>query len=166
MKGTKYPLLFTYHDILAGNGFIAGIRIRGRSLMVEEEDGDVWIYGVNPGGISNGGKSQKEAASAFRSVYQAVLYDIAEEAQTFAELKDEVESFCAETNVPNAQEWRKAVKLVRNGLLGSDWLDRRPADSDRGVEVVEITPCEDAELAVKQRPAPSYNGSDEQLLAA
>jgi hypothetical protein len=49
---TRYPLLLGFHDLVAGNGYIAGIALsNGRALLVDEGDG-FWMYGVNPGGMA------------------------------------------------------------------------------------------------------------------
>lgn len=41
---TRYPLLFGFRDLIAGNGFVAGVAINGRALLVDEDDG-FWIFG-------------------------------------------------------------------------------------------------------------------------
>ena len=150
MNGTKYPLLFTYHDILAGNGFIAGIRIRGRSLMVEEKMG-----------MSGSTESIRVASVMVERARRRPPQHSDRCIKPFSMTSQKRLRRLPNSRMgwrgsvrrrmrPMRKTWRKAVKLVRSGLLGSDWLDSRPADSDRGVEVVEITPCEEGELPVKQ----------------
>ena len=62
---------------------------------------DVWIYGVNPGGLAAKGPNQKEAAEEFRASYRTVLIDLAEECIDFDAFKNQVEKFywstCAAT---------------------------------------------------------------------
>lgn len=165
MSNTKYPLLFTYHDVLSGNGFVAYVEMKGRSLMEQVSEDEVWIYGINPGGIAASGKSQKEAANAFLESYRAVLFDIADEAKGFAELEAEVGSFYSDTNRPNSKAWWNAVRRVRAGKVDLDWLERQQAESKRGVNVLDITPCVDAEPQ-RRKPEPSFNNFAKDLLAA
>ena len=54
---THYPLLFGFRDLVAGNGFVAGVNLNGRALLADEGDGFV-MYGVNPGGIAAGGSNR------------------------------------------------------------------------------------------------------------
>ncbi|MEE8585810.1 MAG: hypothetical protein V3T83_13265 [Acidobacteriota bacterium] len=156
MESTLYPLLFTYCDILAGNGFIAGVQVLGRASMVQEVDGDVWVYGVTPGGLSDGGASQKEAAAAFRESYRAVLFDIAAETAHFADFKAAVEEFDHDASDEMVKEWQEGVALVRRGELSLDWLDKESSDScDFSVQVVEL--AIDADASAKRRPEASFN---------
>ncbi len=164
MSETTYPILFTYRDVLAGNGFVAGVEIKGRYLM-SEENGEVWIDGVEPGGIGAGGSSDKEAAAAFRQMYQKVLFDIALEAKTFEEFKAEVEKFFRDVNDLISKEWWDAVKLVRKGKVTSSWLAQESADSNLGVRVHEL--CMDqAAASVTQKPEPTFNAPEHWSLAA
>jgi hypothetical protein len=113
-QGTRYPLLFGFHDFVAGNGFVAGITLHGRALLVDEGEG-FWMYGVNPGGVAAGGASLGEAQAEFRSAYRSVLFDIASEAGGFEDLKSQVERFFAETNEPTRAEWEEAMTVARKG---------------------------------------------------
>lgn len=105
---TCYPLLFGFRDLIAGNGFFAGVTVAGRALLADEGDG-FWMYGVNPGGVAAGGATAAEAQAEFRRMYTSVLFDIAAEAASFEELKAEVEQFFHATNEPTAAEWETAV---------------------------------------------------------
>ena len=105
---THYPLLFGFKDLIAGNGFFAGVSVAGRALLADEGDG-FWMYGVNPGGVAAGGATAGEAQFEFRRMYKSVLFDIAAEAADFEELKAEIEQFFRSTNEPTAAEWEAAV---------------------------------------------------------
>lgn len=104
---TRYPILFGFRDLIAGNGFVAGVTVNGRALLVDEGDG-YWMYGVNPGGVAAGGATATEAQSEFRVAYRSVLFDIAAEAMDFATFRTEVERFFNETNEPTKAEWDEA----------------------------------------------------------
>ena len=151
---THYPLLFGFRDLVAGNGFVAGVDLSGRALLVNEGDG-FWMYGVNPGGIAAGGGTAGEAHSQFRSAYRSVLFDIAAEAVDYAEFEREVTSFVEATNQPTAAEWDEAVLEVRRGKVDADWLPKRKAESRIGVQI-----------SLLDHPVPSANVLDEAELAA
>ena len=163
---TSYPILFSYQDILAGNGFVAGVEVRGRYLMVQEDEGS-WAHGVNPGGLSAGGASQKEAAAAFRDMYRKALFDIIEEAATIDELRTEVANFVQQTNGYYAEAWREAVILVREGKLTSDWLETQKAEEVQ-VLVTELVleEIENEESGTVRRPTPSQNQVEHLVQAA
>ena len=134
---THYPLLFAYKDLVAGQGFLASVAIAGRALICEDEEG-CWMYGVLPGGICADGDSQKEAAAGFRSTYQAALYDMVAEAPDFRTFRRQVQQFFEDEDRVLAKTWQAAVAAVRHGDLESDWLSRQPADSPRGIKVVQM----------------------------
>jgi hypothetical protein len=113
---THYPLLFGCSELVEGDGFFARIAVSGRALLVDE-DGELWVEGINPGGFSAKGASPGEALAEFCSAFRAVLLDIASGAGSFQELKDEVQKFFEETNVPALRDWEEAVQRVRSGQL-------------------------------------------------
>jgi len=133
----KYPILFSRRELIEGNGFIAGVSVNGRALL-SAENGETWVEGVNPGGFTAKGSSSSEALAAFGEEFRLVLFDIATEAASFEVFKTSVEAFFNETNRTALREWEGAVTEVRQGKLAADWLDRRPAESPLGIEVVRI----------------------------
>lgn len=151
-----YPLLFDYKDLIAGNGFLGVVFSGGRAILVEDDDG-IWMHGVTPGGISADGQSQKEATAAFKGAYLATLYDIAAEAVDFGHFQKAVSELFTDENAVFAAEWTEAVRKVREGTVTSDWLEKRAADSRRGVQVFHIR-----EKSVN----PTLNALDTALLAA
>lgn len=147
---TRYPILFGFKDLIAGNGFFASVAGNGRALLVDEGDG-FWMYGVNPGGISAGGGNVAEAQFEFRLAYKSVLFDLAAEAAGFDEFKAQVEQFYLETNEPTAEEWGHAVIEVRQGRIDADWLTKRKAESRIGVDIVLL-----------EQAVPSVNALEDQ----
>ena len=107
-----YPLVFSFNDIIAGNGFVAHVVTEGRVLLVEEED-DVWMYGVQPGGVAGGDPVRRTAYSEFKDNYRAVLFNIAADTTTFEEFKNRTQRFFDEVNEPNAILWAEALATVR-----------------------------------------------------
>ena len=133
----RYPILFSRRELIEGNGFIAGVGVKKRALLFEEDD-ETWVEGVNPGGFTAKGSSPSEALAAFCEEFRLVLFDIALEAPSFEGFQAGVERFFDETNQTALHEWEEAVAAVREGRVTAEWLDRRPAESPLGIEVVQI----------------------------
>lgn len=114
MPEIHYPLLFTLRDAISGNGFLAGITISGRALMIRE-DGAWCIYGVRPGAIAESGSTPEEAFLKFRERYKSVLFDFAEEYNDFASFKAEVERFYNEPDLEEENRWTEAFRKLRSG---------------------------------------------------
>lgn len=151
---TCYPLLFARHELIEGNGFVARVAVSGRALLTDEE-GEVWVEGINPGGFAASGKSPSEALAEFGTAFRAVLFDVAADAKSFEEFRAEVHRFFEETSVPALREWEEAVQQVRAGRLDAEWLAKRPADTKLGIEVAEVS-----------QPAATNNELGEAALAA
>jgi hypothetical protein len=114
---TNYPVMFTFKDVVSGNGFLSGVTMSGRALMCKESDGNWWVYGVHPGGMAQFGPSAMEAFSKFRASYTTVLFDIAEEASNFDAFKTEVELFYNECGEGEEARWDAAAKAFRDGTI-------------------------------------------------
>lgn len=133
----KYPLLFSRRELVEGNGFIAAVVVNGSALL-SEEDGEVWVEGVSPGGFSSDGLNHGDALAKFCAEYRAVLYDIAADTADFEAFKKEVQAFFDATNETALAEWAAAVVEVRAGGVEVDWLTRRSADSKLSIEVQHL----------------------------
>jgi hypothetical protein len=151
---THYPLLFGFRDLVAGRGFLAGVAVNGRSLLVHDDELGYWMHGVNPGGLSAGGIDAGAAQQAFRETYRTVLFDISADAGDFEEFKAEVTKFFHETSDLLLTEWLEAVEAVREGSVHLDGLTR--VKSDRAKLSIDITP-----LSVDQLE-PTVNEADEE----
>lgn len=134
---THYPLLFGRRELVEGNGFIARVAVHGRLLLTDEGD-EVWVEGVNPGGVAARGGSPAEALAEFCSEFRVVLFDIAADTDSFSEFKAEVERFFNDTSPAAARDWKEAVDAVRAGKVDADWLAKRSADSPLEIEVVLV----------------------------
>jgi hypothetical protein len=123
----RLPLLFTFKDRVYGDGFLADIEAHGRVLAVRgsEEEGGVWMNGVQPGGIAEGGEDDDKARVAFKKTYKAVLFDIASEAKNFNAFKQEVEKFFNEVCRPIEKEWLDAVKQVKKENYTEEGLRKK-----------------------------------------
>jgi hypothetical protein len=115
-KGDRmnYPLMFTFRDVVSGNGFLAGVTVSGRALMVREDD-KWWAYGVRPAGLVDCGDTPQDAHNRFRERYRAILFDIAAEAHNFLNFKQEVERFYEESDADEECRWTVAFEAIRSG---------------------------------------------------
>lgn len=151
---THYPLLFGLRELVEGNGFIARVAVFGRALL-SEDDGEVWLEGINPGGFAARGQSPGEALAEICSAFRAILFDIASDAANFQGFHDEVERFFNDTNTAALRDWQEAVERVRAEQIEVDWLNKKPAETRLGIEVTEVS-----------RPAATNNELSEAALAA
>lgn len=117
MVVTSYPFLFSFRDLIAGNGYFANVAVRGRVLLVEEDDHDWWLFGVQPGCVAGGAAERSVALTEFKKNYMSVLIDIAAEAPTYETFAAQVKSLFSQVNEPNAAEWAGALEHLRSGSL-------------------------------------------------
>lgn len=111
----NYPVMYTLRDVVSGEGFLAGVTVWGHALMVQEDDGSWWVYGVRPGAIAEFGTTPQEAFHKFRDRYKTLLFDYATEVPDFETFKKEVEAFYTQPNAEEEQRWAEAFKAIRNG---------------------------------------------------
>lgn len=111
-----YPVMFTYQDLIFGDGFLTDVTIRGRAAI--QRDGDTWwMYGVRPAGIAEHGGNPAEAFLNFRSSYKEVLFDIADECEDYDSFKTEVERFFHEPDHLEEEKWNNAYQLLKDGKV-------------------------------------------------
>jgi len=108
----QLPLLFNFQDLVAGKDFIAGVATRGRVLM-KEEDGQIWMCGVEPGGIAASGSNREAALQDFRNGFRHVLIEMAAEATSFESFNQFVQQFFREVDRAELAEWSAAHAAVR-----------------------------------------------------
>jgi hypothetical protein len=115
----EHPIMLTLQDSISGNGFFARITMSGRTLMRKEDDGKWWMYGVRPAGIAASGENIDEAFLNFRSTYKDILFDTAQESQTFEDFDKAVQRFFDEGDSDNQDErlWEAALQTIRAGCL-------------------------------------------------
>lgn len=136
-----YPLVFSFRDMVAGNGFVAHVIVDGRVLLVEEDDEDIWMFGVQPGCVAGGDKERRTAFAEFKNNYLGALYDIAAEASSFADFKKLTEQFFQEVNEPNARDWTEALRRVREaGICLSDLPTVNADLCPPSISVEEVVP--------------------------
>ena len=112
----EYPLVFTFTDKVAGNGFLANVAINGRALMAKE-DAFWWMLGVRPAALAEKGESPGGAYVDFRRAFTATLFDAASMADGFDSFKAEVERFFYERDETEEQRWNAAGEAIRSGAV-------------------------------------------------
>jgi hypothetical protein len=156
-----YPLVFSFRDLIAGNGFVAAVAMDGHVLLSEEEGG-FWMYGVQPGSIAAGAELRDSAFKKFKDGYLSVLFDMAAEATSFEAFELNVKSFFAQVNAPNAKDWAHALAEVRASNIELPNLAKVPAGSKSPtLTIAKMTPeransgvNEFSVMAMAEGPAP------------
>ena len=150
----QYPIIlrFDAHTV-APAGFAALVVIEGRALAVEA-DGQFWMDGVNPGGLTASGSTLHEAAQAFRVTVDLVIRDIAETAADFITFRQDVEQFFYEVDSQTANAWMQAREGVKAGSVKVDGLLSEPAP-EPSIIVLEARrrPTPTVVLEASKRPA-------------
>jgi len=138
----NYPLMFTLRNVINGEGFLAGVTLSGRALMVKEDDGNWWMYGVRPGAMADFGVTPQEAFHNFGDRYKTLLFDMAEEATSFDNFKSEVEGFYAQPNRDEEARWTEAFKAIRSGMTVEPPFDsltkQSPENWPTGITVLPL----------------------------
>lgn len=148
---SQYPLFFAYRDYIYGNGFLADVTSHGRILCVEEE-GEVWVYGVEPGGLAASGNTVKEALRAYRTTFTNILVDLAADAGSLDAFRDVVRASFHEVNASFESDWKAAVEAVRAGTISLADTPTENADTARCY--VEVALANQAMFSPKDnRPA-------------
>jgi hypothetical protein len=125
-----YPLVFSFRDLIPGNGFVAGVAMDGRALLVVEDDQDTWVHGVQPGGIAAGDSNRRDVALLqFKKSYLSVLHDIAAETSSFQEFQVNVTEFFSAISAPDQADWDRAVAEVRSQQVSLPDLPSVKAES-------------------------------------
>jgi hypothetical protein len=113
---SEYALVFTFRDVVSGDGFLAGIEITGRALMVQEGE-DWWMLGVRPPGLMAKAQTPAGAYLEFRNSHKAVLFDAAAAANEFEGFKREVDQFFGERDEREEKRWDKAAEGLTEGTV-------------------------------------------------
>lgn len=155
-----WPLIFKFRGPVFGKAFVAVVEFHGRVLARSEgEPGEVSIEGVHPGGFAVAPQTLRASPLELQKILIGILFDIAEEADTFEAFKAEVETFFWTTDAETQGEWDACVKEVRNGSLQPipGLLPVLPANLPLLVEVTHKP---------QEKVTPQDNGTPEPVLAA
>lgn len=150
------PLVFSFRELVIGNGFIASVQMCGRALMDEADE--TWLTGIAPVGFSGGGMDRTEAFGAFRRAWFEILVDIANESADFASFRELSLEFLRSSQEAMTREWEEALAIVRANGVTDDRLRRAPDEEHQvSFSVDEILP---------EHFAPDKNQVDSGLKAA
>jgi hypothetical protein len=157
---SAFPLIYGFRHLVAGHGFVAGVEVSGRALL-RFEDGEWWVYGVEPAGLCASGGSELEAYEAFKETFRKVLCDSAELTGDFDSFEADVAAIAAQTAWD--VEWQEARGAIRThateptDALAS--LERQTKDVRCEVKVVNLS-------ALGSAVTPSVNCADQLRTAA
>ena len=135
--GTKLPLVCTYRNSVAGNGFVAKVEMRGHMLAVVDDHGELWLHTVHPSGWAETGASIAEAHALFRNTYTGMLYDLAEDAANFREFRTAADGLnqCSPVLL---ESWKEAVDDMRPEWAEKLNLQIEPAGQMPYIKVTEV----------------------------
>jgi hypothetical protein len=150
-RHTTVPIVFRFRDLIAGNGFLSRVLVDGRALLTKEDDGDQWVYGVQPGAVAGGASDAATALNEFKARYESVLFDIAGEAVTFNDFEREVRAFFNGVNETDEEEWTNALREVRRTNASLEDLPTVKAESvPSRIEVALVDKVQPAMNALDQ----------------
>ncbi|MDA8272368.1 MAG: hypothetical protein M0Z72_01330 [Deltaproteobacteria bacterium] len=118
-----YPLIFTFNEavviknVKSNKGYFLFVNGRGKALMTKEETGGYWINGVQPGGMSEGGKTVKEALCNFKTAFHNILLDIASYSADNNDFKKELTDFFDDIDGNELKLWQETRKKVKRGSI-------------------------------------------------
>ena len=84
----------------------------GRALL-DIEDGETWITGVNPVGFAGGGMDRVEAFADFRQGWYENLLDTASESSSFEDFRARCDEFLGAERGDYTKDWQDALIAVR-----------------------------------------------------
>ena len=143
---TFFALVFRFPDVIIGTGFVARVIAEGRVLLTEE-DGEFWMYGVIPGGAVGGAKERAAAFREFKISYLSVLFDIATEVGFYEQFATAVRGFFQQVNHRTEALWCTALTEGRAGnVIASDLPtvvaeDQPPRLVIQSLETARATPA-------------------------
>lgn len=131
-----FPVMLRFQVPTTAKAFDARVLIEGRALGMLV-DGEFWLDGVNPGGLTACGATLRDAAHAFREGVQRVIEDIAEDASSFIDFRQEVERFFNEVDGATYRAWEAARAAVKAGDVVVPGIEAEPSPPQPAVIVWE-----------------------------
>lgn len=113
----KYPLVFSYTDYIDHKKWSAIIVAQGRCVM-DFEDDDWWIEGVEPGGLAAHGEQPALAIKDFRDTWSKVIEDAASGKKSYDDFQRELETLFHQVNEPADRDWQLARHEIQKAQLG------------------------------------------------
>jgi len=117
-----YPIIFTFNEIIivkkGFKAYVSTIKGRGQALLVKE-NGKYWVNGVQPGGMSDGGDTVKEALHNFRIAFRNILSDIEGFSRNYPDFRNRAASFFNDIDEKELRLWEEARKELRAGKIST-----------------------------------------------
>jgi len=147
-----YPIILRWEEFIPGKGYIAQVKATGRALLLDEEEGDWWLYGVQPGGMAECGETTAEAVYRFRDSLKVLLSDLAADASTFETFKAEVELYFNQVNDEQLGLWADAVRKVReHQRIDDEYVSGLPRNSAATECLIHITKIDEPFTVMPER---------------
>ena len=154
-KAERFPLFINLHVPVACRGDFASVTMKARVLVEKYEDGEFWMYGINPGGICTEGDSLESAHRSFSERLLSKLFAAAEEAADFLSFSKDIREFFQDVNRPYLDRWKQALEEVRAGKIDIEKMPREPGESEPTINIERIV-----------KPEPAHNLTEELARAA
>lgn len=140
-----FPILFTFRHVVKGPSFEAVVTASGRTLIAEEEPGEWWCHGVEPGGLTAEGPGPSSSFEKFCASFRHALDDLAELASSIEAFHEEA---CAlfETDQVESQRWDNARARILHDQNIPDQLNKLPRKIWNESEL-EVLPLDQFETA-------------------
>ena len=138
-----YPLLFGFRTSVVGEGWLAGVELRGAAVVTKEASGEYIAHGLKPGGVAGVGSTVTEAYMVYKEEVQTVLYDMAGSA-SFDAFREGVLDFFESADAWGEAKFAEGRVMVAAGKVESP-LPLEP-EPELGASVVAL------ELRSKSNP--------------
>jgi predicted RNase H-like HicB family nuclease len=136
--------------------------------LVEEcddsSDRDWVVYGVEPGGLGESGRTPEDAHRNFREAFSDALVTFAKESQSFESFENHVKSFFHQIDDHDDRLWNAARAQVRAGVpLDSPFIEILPRETSEEPRRIEVCRLDCPQLdhhTVHVHPHPEHNRDD------
>lgn len=136
------PLLFSFKQVVVGNGFLAGVQMDGHALLEMDPvvgGHECWITGIAPVGIAGGGADRGVAFVEFRKAWTEVVFDLATAAKSFVDFRATCNAFLSSQQESMTTLWQNAVTEVRRSRYSDPALPTGSADKRVTFKTVDLT---------------------------
>ncbi len=132
---TVYPLVFRFGTSVPGEGWVAGVELRGAAVVTKETSGEYIAHGLKPGGVAGVGSTLIEAYESYKEDVLVVLGDLAGSG-SFESFREKVLEFFDSADAWGEAKFRQGRQMVAAGKVDFS-LPREPRPA-LDVRVVEL----------------------------
>lgn len=135
-----YPLVFRFRTSVLGEGWVAGVELRGAATVTKETSGEYVAHGLKPGGVAGVGSTLIEAYESYKEDVQVVLHDMAG-SESFESFRGKVLEFFDSADAWGEAKFEEGRQMVAAGKVDSSLpLEPRPELDARVVVEIELHP--------------------------